>query len=312
MSPSWINKLQDRLRTFRILTTRLGNTRPNCTHVTMDMSYLVSPCDICGEYPTLGWLYQCNQDDRQEASIKLENERLEIMPSDSLLVLELKSLGFSQSIIDHATTGHYTEAQLDILKVQKSKVMSNIVKKASSQPGSAESNASNVTETLHPNITTRKPKHTKRRRPIPNWPVAVKCSLKCCHVRPIHPSKPCCSLTNTDVPKACRPYYRDRVFGSLTGIVNDLDTAWAHHDMTGAPVLDSSLVRQLGLRKPAVRPARKVNPSLDSCESWASSEPESWSADAPELYGREDFDTHEEWEAYLANKLANANGVSAL
>jgi hypothetical protein len=82
--------------------------------------------------------------------------------------------------------------------------------------------------------------------------------------------------------------------------------------MTNAPVLDSSLVRQIGLRKPEVRPLRVVNPSLESQESLASSEPESWSADATELYAREDFDTHEDWEAYLAQRIANANRVSVL
>jgi hypothetical protein len=181
MPSLWINYRQ---RTFRITTAR-----PNCTHITMDMTYDISRCDICGRHPALGWLYQCNQDDHQETTIKLENERLETQPSDSLVVFELKSLGFSQSIIDYAAAGHYTEAQLEILKTQKAKVMSAIETKAGRLPDTAESKASNDVETLHPNITTRKPKpsNSKRRQPIPNWHVAVKCSLKCCHVGLIHP-----------------------------------------------------------------------------------------------------------------------------
>jgi hypothetical protein len=146
----------------------------------MDMSFQVAQCDLCGKYPSLGWLYQCNQDKDQEASIKNGNQHLHITSADSFLVAELKSLGFSPSIIKQATPGQYSEDQLDLLKAQKENVHAVIEKQIGSSPESTGP------KPIHPNITTRKHKIPSPRKNIASqtFNPSTTCALKCCHVRP--------------------------------------------------------------------------------------------------------------------------------
>jgi hypothetical protein len=50
--------------------------------------------------------------------------------------------------------------------------------------------------------------------------------------------------------QTCRPYYRDRIFSSLTGIVHDLEAAYNGTSFVGVKLMDATVVRQLGLRRP--------------------------------------------------------------
>jgi hypothetical protein len=171
-------------KTNIVQRVRVAQARPNCTHITMDMTYQDSPCDICGQFSPLGWLYQCHQDQDQEVSVKCENERLNANPSDSVLVAELKLLGFSPSIIKQAVSGAYTEAQLILLKAQKSNVQLVIQKQMSRPSDPVDGKEKDEPTSIHPNITIRKSgqNHMKRRQLFSIPTPAVKCTLKCCHV----------------------------------------------------------------------------------------------------------------------------------
>jgi hypothetical protein len=267
--------------------SRPSHTRPNCTHVVMEMTYNAARCDICARFPALGWLYECKQDHDQEVSVKCKPKLLHRHPSDSPLVIELKTLGFSESIIKQAVSGQYTEAQLEVLKAQNAKVTSVIKKQISPTAGSVESKESNDSESPHPNITIRKHRlsNSNRGQVATYSPSVAKCALKCCHVRHL-----CTTIQlrscQANILQACRPYYRDRVFGRLNSIFLDGNTDWAHHDLANAPIHDASLVRQIGLRKPA-KPLQVVSTSeLDNESSTSSSGSSSSNADAPELHSR--------------------------
>lgn len=96
-----------------------------CTHINMDRCYGWNQvCDNCGRLPYLGFLYICAQDAAisRSADLQASNES----PKDSngedtaaLARRELEQIGLSESVIQTAERGLYTDAQLKKLKLQK-------------------------------------------------------------------------------------------------------------------------------------------------------------------------------------------------
>ncbi len=78
-------------------------------------------CHVCGREPSIGFLYECRQDCSSPSlhSLSEETELVEIDRSKSPLRSELENIGLSESVIRNAEQGHYTHAQLEILKAQK-------------------------------------------------------------------------------------------------------------------------------------------------------------------------------------------------
>jgi hypothetical protein len=173
-------------------STRNGNTnsRPNCTHVTMDINYSPARCDVCSQYPALGWLYECKQDEAQEILLESERQRLIIQPDDPKLVVELKTMGFSQSIISQAIAGVYTPEQIEKLKEQRAKVIGLVAQAKGTCAGVILPNdnlnaAPKGPESPHPNVTVRKRKALKPKKQVgskTSHGARSKCNLKCCHV----------------------------------------------------------------------------------------------------------------------------------
>lgn len=97
---------------------------PNCTHVDMDRIYgQHQQCYVCGREPSIGFLYECRQDrispSLQDLLAAADNEREGVNQKKSSLRSELEATGLSESIIRTAEQGHYTPAQLKLLKSQK-------------------------------------------------------------------------------------------------------------------------------------------------------------------------------------------------
>ena len=92
---------------------------PNCTHVDMDRIYgRDQQCYVCGRTPPIGFLYECRQDHSSPSLHDLlSSQTAELVdPPKSRLRLELEEIGLSQSVIRAAEQGHYTRAQLGVLK----------------------------------------------------------------------------------------------------------------------------------------------------------------------------------------------------
>jgi hypothetical protein len=150
----------------------------------MDAVHLAVQCDICHQPSTMGWLYECQQDRLQEIiAVRIKST---VPPStvDSQLVRELQALRFSPSVIQQAAEGLYTDAQVDMLKAQKAKV-NKLVEEMSQQPAVETTSDDRLMEALHPNITVRRRKRSKKgtfSRPISGIHATAKCNLRCCHV----------------------------------------------------------------------------------------------------------------------------------
>jgi hypothetical protein len=84
--------------------------------------------------------------------------------------------------------------------------------------------------------------------------------------------------------------------------------------MTNAPVLDATLVRQIGLRRPA-NPPNASNTTRNQQDSSASSTESSTTtsaADVPEVLTRDDFGTLAQYEEYIRQRSASNHRVSEL
>ena len=95
---------------------------PNCTHVDMDRVYgRDQQCYVCGREPSIGFLYECRQDSEAQSLHDLleqeDEDPMEVVKTD--MRLQLEWAGLSESVIRTAEQGHYTTAQLELLKAQK-------------------------------------------------------------------------------------------------------------------------------------------------------------------------------------------------
>jgi hypothetical protein len=168
-----------------IVQAKAVYARPNCTHVIMDAVHLPVECDICHQPSTMGWLYECQQDRLQAVVASRIKSTVPPNPVDSPLIRELQALRFSGSVIQQAADGLYTDAQVNLLKAQKAKV-NKLLEETCRQPDVRTSDDDRLMEALHPNITVRRRKGSKKGifpGPISRIHATAKCNLRCCHVR---------------------------------------------------------------------------------------------------------------------------------
>lgn len=159
----------------------------------MDILYQPVQCDLCGLHPRLGWLYLCQED--TVASDPLPED---ISAQSNDLVEELKGLGFNDTLIGLAKSGHYSIQELDILKLQRRNAIMSIKACMNNRPQKQTVENSQEPSSTHPNVTIRKkPKpgpgrkiipSRKQKLPEPACPQprrSAACTLKACHVRPV-------------------------------------------------------------------------------------------------------------------------------
>lgn len=201
-----INKIKARTMPKRV-------RMPNCTHVDMDRIYGQNQqCFVCGREPSLGFLYECRQDNTSPSlhslisTANLEREGLD--RKQSILRSELEAAGLSESVIRAAEEGHYTPAQLKLLKSQKRELrqtiedsiqgsqINDVVAKlaALASPTSSDVVAStNSKDAVY--------SHTARERgSTTGIGQSSNCGFRACHT--------------------CRPYYRDRVYISFEAVAS--------------------------------------------------------------------------------------------
>jgi len=162
---------------------RAAYARPNCTHITMDIVHVSALCDVCHQEPSMGWVYECQQDRVQHLNVQ-EKSKISLDENDTSVTSTLKTLGFSHSIILQAAAGMYTDAQLDILKRQKIGVM-QLVDAHMKAVAADKTEDSDEDGPMHPNITVRRKRILpfKRRVEAAHFQNA-KCAIRCCHVCP--------------------------------------------------------------------------------------------------------------------------------
>jgi hypothetical protein len=148
----------------------------------MDAVHLPAECDICHEPSTMGWLYECQQDRLQAVVASRIKSTAPPSPADSPLIRELQALRFSPSVIQQAANGLYTDAQVDLLKAQKAKV-NKLLEETCRQPDVRTPGDDRLMEALHPNITVRRRKGSKKSIFPGLIHATAKCNLRCCHVR---------------------------------------------------------------------------------------------------------------------------------
>jgi hypothetical protein len=152
----------------------------------MDMVYSASTCNVCGKLPSMGWLYECQQDQGQDYILD-DLKKPDISDIiETFHIREMKLLGFSRSVVSQAERGLYTDDQLEILKRQKIGVKEVIGKRIHLQFPDLKKDH-NETE-LSPNITIRKKNGmTKKQGNTQNrhseTVTDARCNLKCCHAR---------------------------------------------------------------------------------------------------------------------------------
>ncbi|KXT07250.1 hypothetical protein AC578_2343 [Pseudocercospora eumusae] len=238
--------------------------RPQCTHMMMNRVHghdLI--CAMCGRPSDLGWLYQCEQDDRIPQNDPLPDiDATPFIPDTSdyfdakARVAEL--LRMSPSVVKAIRNGHYDVDQIDTLIAQKEKLISVIAEKESHfahAPATSPRNSFNpqniissvgasyqapyqncrVSASLPPSATPRPPMPSEAKVAIPTKQDSVlgkrsqdKCCFQVCH--------------------SCRPYFGDRAYETFeTVLANETNFL---NDLKGLPIMSASLARNLGLRRP--------------------------------------------------------------
>lgn len=225
---------------------------PTCTHTTMTRQFDTQKdqtCDICHRKPFLGWLYVCTEDhggflpgddDRSSSSGGYQ-------PGDSGPT-DRSSL--SPWITKAIERGHYSEKEIELLKLQKAGVCDAVAATRNPTPASTLSRLSDFsdlhgaddevwTETVEDIHATNGDPDVEDNNTdlaaLPNPP----CRLKCCH--------------------SCRPASRERSWASLNEICSEASVqpppAW---DAMNRRVSDVNIVRKLGQfnvsRKPSEAP----------------------------------------------------------
>ncbi|KAF2825838.1 hypothetical protein CC86DRAFT_351883 [Ophiobolus disseminans] len=199
---------------------------PNCTHINMDRVYSRDQqCYVCGREPSIGFLYECRQDcDSPTLRALLEQEDedpMEIVKSE--VRLQLEWAGVSESIIRAAEQGHYTPAQLELLKAQKQdlrQIISDTLQATSINNAMSKLVAMEQAPSNNDGTAASKPKDT------------VTCAFRACH--------------------SCRPYYRDRVYISFQSVFDADFPPLTLQDVEILPIKSAHIMKSVGNSVPSL------------------------------------------------------------
>src|SRR5204863_4666339 len=106
----------------------ITNRQASCTHVTMTRVFDNNgslKCDICKKSPDLGWLYACTEDQDRD-SPREEYPGSSLGFSFSTKTPQKIDVSLSGWIIKAIGEGHYTEQQIETIKMQRLKVQETI------------------------------------------------------------------------------------------------------------------------------------------------------------------------------------------
>lgn len=154
----------------------------------MDMVYSSSTCNVCGRLPSMGWLYECQQDRMESCLQEIDTKTKATHAIETFHIRDLKTLQCSQSVIQQAKDDCYTDHQLEVLKDQKWKVNEMIATRLQIWVQQQDEELDHDGK-VHPNVTMRKKRnnttgtHEALINQSSRTAIDARCHLKSCHVR---------------------------------------------------------------------------------------------------------------------------------
>jgi hypothetical protein len=248
VKPQLYNTLLTLLTTTDKVKTRAMPKRvrtPNCTHVDMDRIYgQHQQCFVCGREPSIGFLYECRQDcsasTRSFQELCLQGEGGHVSCSKSPLRTELEAAGLSESVIQSAEQGHYTSAQLKVLKAQKLDLRQTIedsIQGTQINDVVARLAALSSPSSTNDGTASSKSKDTVTAPALQGSESLVDASQ----------SSPC----NFRACHTCRPYYRDRVFISFEAVASAEFAPISKDEAQYLPTKSANTIRYLKGAQPS-------------------------------------------------------------
>lgn len=210
----------------------------NCTHINMDRIYgRDQQCYVCGREPSIGFLYECRQDctspslqDLLSAAEGAQSDR-----TLSSLRSELESAGLSESVIRTAEQGHYTPAQLEILKIQKQELkqtiedsiqgsqINDVVAKLAAFASTPSNNDGAMNSKTRDAVGSSGAETHLAETDVLQPAI---CAFKACHT--------------------CRPYYRDRVYISFDAVASADFPSVTSEEAQHLPTKSAYILRSIG------------------------------------------------------------------
>lgn len=244
----------------------------------MERLYGPYTCSVCQRPSQLfGWLYSCTQDDRQSVSwdsgpaktagTGVAGDHGDVMPDESVKEHGVATTSLNPWVEKAIQEGHYTPAQIAILRAQRQLVVDAIATAEdflkdhpenvpnSLPPLSALPPLSIDVSTSLPNPHTTKVQDNKEDEP----------SQAVAGSQPKPSMFPLCKLRYCQL---CRPTFRDRTwikFEDVFGSECPIPTIDFEHD--NRPITRVDLARKLGLRE--FRRSRRSLPSFDSARRYS-------------------------------------------
>ncbi|EME85847.1 uncharacterized protein MYCFIDRAFT_82434 [Pseudocercospora fijiensis CIRAD86] len=238
--------------------------RPQCTHMMMNRVHgqdLI--CGMCGSPSDLGWLYQCEQDDRIPQNESLPDIDATPVIPDSSDYFDAKArvaehLHMSSSVIQGIRNGDYDVDQIDRLIAQKEKLISVITEKeslsATAPPNSVRNSftAQNVISSIgstyqapHQNcrVSASLPASATSTPPVPRED-NIATPTKQDSVLGKRSQNKCCF----QVCHSCRPYFGDRAYENFETVLRN--EPHFLNELKGLPIMDANIARNIGLRQP--------------------------------------------------------------
>ncbi|USP81806.1 hypothetical protein yc1106_09080 [Curvularia clavata] len=216
---------------------------PNCTHVDMDRVYGYDQrCCVCGSLSSIGFLYQCKQDNKPNSIVGLESQKTgKIGPVKSNLRKELERSGLSESVITGAESGHYTTQQLQKLKQLKRDLRHTII-----DVEQADQANDAIARLMEMSLTPCKTGDDLDSLAIVDKAVSG-CTFTACH--------------------ACRPHYLDRLYISFQTAVTTEFPPMTQADIAKLPVKSAAIMRNMNTKGRRLSTKKVLNSSTATLTS---------------------------------------------
>lgn len=241
---------------------------PGCTHALLTRKFDATEnelCDICHRSPFLGWLYRCTQD--YDGVLPTSDFFTET--SSTCLTSDAKLYTLSDSVLNAAQRGHYTDEQLGTLWKQKARVRDFVrqamVLSSSSTSSSLSSSSSQRMLTASTTFSTLQSSNSDTEPDIEFSGLSDQ-SYTCRSIlEPIQevgddieedefqathlaqalylttsPPLPC----STRVCHGCRPIYKERSFQSIDEVILSAKTL-PRHELNNKRISNATVLKDL-------------------------------------------------------------------
>ena len=218
----------------------------------MNRKYGVHHRLSCGKVPSIGWLYVCQQDRELELLSGIGDfDFFPTVPNESdyfdVQSRLAESLSMGSTVVSSIRNAEYSFEQVDTLIGQRQHLLASIREaestSADSTPtirintgksvASSESIIASVgtsASSIHPPLKLYIPYSSGIETPVHKIGRGKKhaCSFQVCH--------------------PCRPFFKDRIYASFESVLSGQTPAVTEGEMLRLPMLNPSIVRNLGLR----------------------------------------------------------------